>query len=505
MTPEHGAAEERERAQLSAVHRVLSHSGMTVDSLWRRYFALGGGLGPLKVDAYVSGLTTLPALDRDLLAQALNEAVGDHGPRAVPFSRVMRDPRPLTGPLAAVLAVLEGMHLAEPGRIAAVTAAAGEALGVRLTLYLADYDQEGLHAVPGPQAPARTVMGLDTSVAGRAYRQLEMVPATGDGEARLWVPIVDGVERLGAMEVLLDDPADLDDPLLAGHLTWVAAIIGHLVTITTNYGDALDAVRRTRPRTPAAELVWQLLPPLTAGTDKIVVTGAVAPSDAVGGDAFDYALSATTAHLAIFDAAGHSLGSGLVAAMAMSAYRSARRNGGRLFDQAMAIDAVVGGDGLAEGRMVTALLAELDLDSGRLRYIGAGHPYPLVVRRGKVVKALKEGRRSVFGMPARTISVGEEDLEPGDWVILYTDGVTEARDHEGTFFGLDRFEDFLEREAGAGHPPPELVRRLMRNVLEHQRHVLQDDATVLVARWGDARSDLTPWQAWPLAPSRPPA
>src|SRR5690606_15970627 len=159
----------------------------------------------------------------------------------------------------------------------------------------------------------------------------------------------------------------------------------------------------TRPRPPAAELVWQLLPPTAAGTDKVVVTGAVAPSEAVGGDAFDYALSESTAHLAIFDAAGHSLGSGLVAAMAMSAYRSSRRNGGTLFDQAMAIGAVVGEDGLEQGRMITAVLAELDLDSGRLRYIGAGHPYPLVVRRGKVVKALKEGRRTVFGMPAHSI------------------------------------------------------------------------------------------------------
>lgn len=406
--------------------------------------------------------------------------------------------------LAALIAVLEGMHLAEPDRIALVTATAGEMLGVRLSIYLVDYDQEALHVVPGPHAGPRTGMGVDSSAAGRAYRHLEIVTATGDGEARLWVPIVDGVERLGAMEVLVDDRADLDDPVLADNLTWVAALVGHLVTITTDYGDALDAIRRTRPRTPAAELVWQLLPPMTAGTDKVVVTGAVAPSDTVGGDAFDYALSETTAHLAIFDAAGHSLGSGLVAAMAMSAYRSVRRNGGTLFDQAMAIEAVVGEDGLEQGRMITAVLAELDLDSGRLRYIGAGHPYPLIVRRGKVVKALKEGRRTVFGMPAHSITVGEEDLEPGDWLVLYTDGVTEARDHEGTFFGLDRFEDFLEREAHAGHPPPELVRRLMRNVLDHQRQVLQDDATLLVARWGDLRHELTPWHGWSLPPSRLP-
>jgi serine phosphatase RsbU (regulator of sigma subunit) len=61
--------------------------------------------------------------------------------------------------------------------------------------------------------------------------------------------------------------------------------------------------------------------------------------------------------------------------------------------------------------------------------------------------------------------------------------VLEARDPQGTAFGRDRLVDLLEREAAAAHPPPETVRRVTRAVREHQHGALQDDATLLLARW----------------------
>jgi hypothetical protein len=129
------------------------------------------------------------------------------------------------------------------------------------------------------------------------------------------------------------------------------------------------------------------------------------------------------------------------------------------------------------------VLAELDLVSGRLRYIAAGHPYPLLMRDGRVVKSLTGGRRSLFGLPTANMSVAEEFLEPGDWLTLYTDGITKARDEAGNLFGEERLVDFLRREAASSHPPPETVRRLVHAVMRHQRGVLQDDATILLARW----------------------
>jgi serine/threonine protein phosphatase PrpC len=79
--------------------------------------------------------------------------------------------------------------------------------------------------------------------------------------------------------------------------------------------------------------------------------------------------------------------------------------------------------------------------------------------------------------------VSEVQLQPGDLVMLYTDGVVEARGADGEFFGLDRLADFLCREVAAQQPPPETLRRLMRSVLEHQQGELQDDATCLLLQW----------------------
>jgi len=116
------------------------------------------------------------------------------------------------------------------------------------------------------------------------------------------------------------------------------------------------------------------------------------------------------------------------------------------------------------------------------------------MRDGRVVKSLTGGRRPLFGLATATMSVAEEFLEPGDWLTLYTDGITEARDDAGNFFGEERLADFLRREAASNQPPPETVRRLVHAVMRHQRGVLQDDATVLLARWDahlrPARRDL---------------
>jgi serine phosphatase RsbU (regulator of sigma subunit) len=135
---------------------------------------------------------------------------------------------------------------------------------------------------------------------------------------------------------------------------------------------------------------------------------------------------------------------------------------------------------------VTGVLAELDVASGRLRYVNAGHPPPLLLRDGRVIKELTAGRRVPFGLESAGLTVGEESLEPGDWLALYTDGITEARNAAGDWFGEARLADFLTREIAAGQPPPETVRRLTQAVLKHQGGLLQDDASILLARWSTA-------------------
>jgi serine phosphatase RsbU (regulator of sigma subunit) len=79
--------------------------------------------------------------------------------------------------------------------------------------------------------------------------------------------------------------------------------------------------------------------------------------------------------------------------------------------------------------------------------------------------------------------VTEEALQPGDHLLLYTDGVVEARSESGEFFGLDRLAGFLTRALADRYPPAETMRRLIRAILEHQHEQLQDDATAVNVYW----------------------
>jgi serine phosphatase RsbU (regulator of sigma subunit) len=319
-------------------------------------------------------------------------------------------------------------------------------------------------------------------MAGRAFRTAQIVASDREDHLRLWVPVLDGGDRLGVMEVGVSDPTDLHDPALRQQCDWVGRMLGHLIASMEPYGDELERRRRNRPLDPSAELIWQQLPPLTAATDSFVLAGMLEPSYRVGGDAFDYALSETTVSMGIFDAVGHGTPAALLSAGALAGYRSVRRDARGLFEQAAAIDEVVAGV-FPGSAFVTGVLAEVHLASGRLRYVNAGHPPPLLLRGGHVVKELDGGRRLPFGLGMDGLTLAEEMLEPGDWLCLFTDGIAEARDASGAWFGEARLADLLTRQIATGEPPPETVRRLVKAVMDHQGGLLQDDATVLLARW----------------------
>ena len=144
------------------------------------------------------------------------------------------------------------------------------------------------------------------------------------------------------------------------------------------------------------------------------------------------------------------------------------------------------------------MLAELETGTGMLSWVNAGHPEPLLLRGGKLVRFMHSRPTLplglvVTGRPATTVTVGREQLQPDDRVLLYTDGVTEARSPTGAFFGDRALIDLLGRNLAAGLPAPETMRRVVRALLDHQQGQLTDDATLLLLEWRNSNTDaLTP-------------
>jgi serine phosphatase RsbU (regulator of sigma subunit) len=240
----------------------------------------------------------------------------------------------------------------------------------------------------------------------------------------------------------------------------------------------------------AAELLMPSLPPSTASTDQLAVSALLEPCYDVGGDGYDYALDGACPQLVVLDAVGRGLRAALACVVVLATVRAARRSGHGLQDQARAVDAALL-EQFPDARFATAVLAELDLGAGVVRYINAGHPPPLVLRSGRLIRELSGGRRMPLGIGGPRPEIGEESLEPGDHLLIYTDGVTEAPGPSGELFGVDRLVELAERHCADGLPPPETLRRLSQAVSAHQQGPPADDATLLLLQWSSEASART--------------
>lgn len=206
---------------------------------------------------------------------------------------------------------------------------------------------------------------------GAAYRTASLRLSERDDRITMWLPLVDGVERVGVMEVT----AHRIDPELLSRCRALADVT--TLTIVSGAGSSDDLLRlvRSRPMTTAAELVWAFLPRRTIGTTEVTSSAVLEPAYEIGGDAFDHSLQDDHLHLAVVDAMGHDLASGLTAAVALvEAAGAPGVAGADLGEIVKTVD-----ETLAEwipDRFATAVFADLDVRSGQFAWANCGHPRP---------------------------------------------------------------------------------------------------------------------------------
>jgi len=358
------------------------------------------------------------------------------------------------------------------------------ALGARI--YLSDHDQRSLN--PLVALPEPTQIPIDGTMAGRAFALETTFTVPIDGGVRLWVPLLNGTARLGvaAVDFAAADAPDDDGVRAVENLMTLAA---QLVETKDRYSDVIEVARRGRPMSLGAELQRRNLPPGALVTPCVVVSGILEPAYDVAGDSFDYALNDRVLHVAVIDSVGHDLGSSVISHVVHGSLRNSRRHEVPLPEAYGHADEALTSL-FPDLTFATAAFGELDLDSGRFSWISAGHPPPLVVRAGKVVHEVETVPVVPIGLSGRAPTVNEVVLDPGDLLLLYTDGVVEGGVRGSERFGLERLSDLLARNLLAELPPAETLRRLARAVLDHSAHEIHDDLTmVLVEYRGPADPD----------------
>ncbi|MGH8977388.1 MAG: PP2C family protein-serine/threonine phosphatase [Acidimicrobiia bacterium] len=376
---------------------------------------------------------------------------------------------------AVVRRIMDVAHSMEPDQVPHMVADVARAAGMReIEVLLVDHRQEHLTSITTSEQHK-----VEGSLAGDTYRRKrEHVTDEGGGSQRVYAPLVDGEDRLGAMTVVVDDATDV----VVADVQLLASITAGLIVSKQYYTDSYEFVRRLAPMDLAAEFRWALLPPLTLWTPRIRIAGMLEPAYEIAGDAYDYAVNGNVAHFAMFDAVGHGMRACRIANLAIATYRNCRRGRCDLTDIAKAIDDILI-DQFGESWYVTAFLGELDIERGHLRFMSAGHPLPIVLRNGKVVATLETRPGVPLGLGGEPPVVSDAQLEPDDTVFVYSDGVTEARGAGGDFFGEARLVDYLERAASDELSPAETVRRLVGRLYEHAPAPLRDDATMLFVNW----------------------
>jgi len=381
--------------------------------------------------------------------------------------------------------LIDRAHEMPPHLIAPLVAEEIKVIGGRdVAVFLPDYDQLLLMPLPGKGLRVQEPVPIDGSLAGRAFLGDKLVEDPVDDGVRVFAPLLDGTDRVGVVAFTTDGCDDHDRRLVRR----LAGLVADVLVTKGMYTDRFFQARRREPMSLSAEMQWSLLPPLIMTNPQVAVAGILEPAYRVAGDSFDYALNEESLHVAIIDAMGHGLDAAVLASVAIASYRHARRGDVDLRDLYTAMDLAIA-EQFSDEHFVTVQMAHLDVGTGCLQWVNAGHPHPLLLRDQRVVRALESPTTLPAGFGGAEPIVSEESLEQGDRVLFFTDGITEEHLLGGPEFGEGRLVEVLEQVAEDGGSVQEVVRRLSHALKEARHGETTDDATLFMIEWRGGSAD----------------
>ena len=318
-----------------------------------------------------------------------------------------------------------------------------------------------------------TVLPFDGGPQEQALRSQSVLVRTQHDQHVVMAPVTQRGEAIGLLEVSV--PEAPDEAVLAD-VSQAAHALAFVVIATRRHTDLFEWGQRTTAFSLAAEIQRRLLPAaFTCEADSFSLSAWLEPAATIGGDTFDYSVARDLLHLSLTDAVGHGVHSALTATLCVGSLRNTRRQGLSLIEQAQAANRALIEQAPGGFTFATGLLGRLDLRTGAMAVVNAGHPAPLLVRGGTVGPVALPVNRPFGVLRHEIYRETAVPLLPGDRLVLVTDGMLER--------GAAALDLPAHLPELAGLHPREVVRVLGDAVLEVAGPTLPDDACLMVLDW----------------------
>lgn len=415
------------------------------------------------------------------------------------LARAVTEAGPVAAARTADRGVAPGTEIRPPGQLGRAEPLALEALHV--------LDRVPPHLVADQLvAEARRIAGVEIALYVVDVDGLGLVRLAGEEDLPATLDLPLGLGQEIAPDSLSDLYAHLDEELpgcvpaplwLRGRATGILLAVGRprhplaeiarqgaaALELSNRYTDTVEAVRRQRATSPAAEMQLNLLPgasivPVAGGE----LAGGVLPSAEVGGDWYDFSENRDGTWLAIADAAGEGPVAAGRAAVSLGALRSARRRGMGLEDSAIVIHQLV--HDLGDDFSVSAILAHWQAPTRTFNWVSTGHGPPLLVGLDGTIEELEDDGEPALGIAdrRRVFRPRRRQLERGERVILVSDGVLERGTTAGRRFELAGVQKAVATARGTSAAAT--ARSIQHAVVAASPRPLEDDAAVLVLAVG---------------------
>jgi sigma-B regulation protein RsbU (phosphoserine phosphatase) len=270
--------------------------------------------------------------------------------------------------------------------------------------------------------------------------------------------------------------------------TWWFRLLAVLIVLALGYIWFRRRLRNVRMKTElqtAHDAQMSVMPqedPVVPGYD---ISGLCAPAFEVGGDFFDYFClqRGELFCVAVGDVSGKAMNSAMTAVLSSGMLSAHAEQAGSIGEIMTRLNGPMYRK--TDRKMFTALcLLALHINDHRVSFTNAGIPQPLLKRGGAVRELQSDGPRLPLGsVPDIAYGERDEDLHPGDVIVVYTDGLSEAVDGTREFYGAERLQRFLAALDTSGLPAAAIKQRIIDDVQEFVGgSARSDDMTVVVIK-----------------------